>query len=384
MRIGFNGRYLQKTPSGIEYYLLNLINALTKMDSQNEYYLFLNRQPFKSLEMKNRLDRAGAKIRVSDWPSRSSFSRLIWDYAVLPRDLKKERIDIFHGSSFSVPLAKTCPSVVSIHDLAFSYFPEGYPKASLYYFRILLPLVVKQANMIITDSESSRRDIVDMFAVPTTKVAVVYHGIGSDFRIVDDPDRLERVQRKYRITREFMLNVSGLITPRKNLITLFESYAKLRRKHIMNHQLVVVGKPGWLYSKIFETVARLGLQEDVVFTGPVPYDDLIALYNAAKLLVFPSWYEGFGYPVLESMACGTPVVASNVSSLPEIVGAAGLLVNPADKDELADSINRVLEDDILKNRLIKRGLLRAKSFTWEKTARQTLRLYERTVSETNG
>ncbi|MCL5292423.1 MAG: glycosyltransferase family 4 protein [Actinobacteria bacterium] len=380
MRIGFNGRYLQKTPSGIELYLLNLIDALIGMDSGNEFFVFINSQPFESIEMKDRLDRSGAKIYPTKWPSGSRVSRLIWDYAVLGKELGKERIDLFHGPSFSMPLTKVCPSVVTVHDLAFRYFPDSYTPINRYYFKVLLPAVVRRVDMIVTDSESSKLDIVESFPIPDEKVAVVYPGIGPDFKVTDDADRLADVHRRLGISREYILNVSGLITPRKNLTALFKSYSELRRTRAVDHQLVIVGSAGWSYSKIFEMVDELDLREDVIFTGSVSTDDLVAIYNGADLLVFPSWYEGFGFPVLEAMACGTPVVASNISSLPEIGGDACVLVDPADEDELADGIASLLRDGGLRNRLIGSGLHRAKSFSWSETARRTLEVYKRVAN----
>lgn len=381
MRVGFNARYLQKTPSGIEYYLLNLVNALTKIDADNEYFLFLNRRPFENSEMKDHLMGVGAKIYLSKWPSGSRLSRLVWDYAALKSDLKKKRIEILHGPAFSIPLVKVCPCVVTVHDLAFLYSPESYTRINRYYLKTMLPLVIKRADMIITVSESSKRDIARSYSVPDAKISVICPGIDRAFRVIDDPTALAEVKRKYGIAGRFILNVSGLITPRKNLTTLLKSFSELRRRKIIDHRLVIVGKPGWSYSQIFEMITRLNLSKDVIFTGSVPAEDLVALYNAAELFIFPSWYEGFGFPALEAMACGTPVVASNNSSLPEIVGDAGLLVDPSGKEALSEAIGNALGDKALREDLIRKGLIRARLFDWEQTALKTLSVYKQVTGD---
>jgi len=381
VRIGFNGRYLQKTMSGIEYYLLNLIKNLPEIDPNNEYCIFFNNNPFVNEGIKSLLEKSNIMIYTSNLPSKSRPSRLLWDYLTIKSDLQKVNIDIFHGPSFSVPLIKTCPSVVTIHDLAWIYRPKSYTRSNRYYFKLLLPLVVKRANHIVTNSFSSKKDITNLLKVPENKISVVYPGVSPVFKKIGDTEKLNYVRQKYGITRNFIINVSGLITPRKNLINLIEAYAKLLRSHKIEDQLVIVGTPAWSYTKIFETAKRLNLTNDLIFTGTVPIDELVCLYNAAELNVFPSKYEGFGFPIVESMACGTPSVASNISSIPELLGDAGLLFRPDNQENLAEAIDKVLNDKNLSQKYVTKGLSRVSKFNWEITARQTLNVYEQVICE---
>lgn len=381
MRIGFNGRYIQKTLSGIEYYLLNLVQSLARIDKANEYFLFLNRQPFVDIEAGNYLTDSSIQLRISRWPSKTRLARLSWDYAALNSDLLKEKIDIFHGPSFSIPLIKTCPSVVTVHDLAFIHQPDSYTRLNRYYFKFLLPQVVSRADLIITDSYSSKEDIINYLAVAEDKIKVIYPGINPNFKLVDDKLCLQRVRLRYKIYKSFILNVSGLITPRKNLNTLIRAFSRLRRTGKTDLQLVIVGEKGWFFADIFRLISRLKLENDVIFTGPIPLDDLVALYNAAELFVFPSQYEGFGFPVLEAMSCGAPVICSNVSSLPELAGDAGKLVDPANHEELATSIEIVLGDKSLRDKMAASGLSRTRLFSWGRTAKQTLKAYKQVIGD---
>lgn len=380
MRIGFNGRYVQKTLSGIEYYLLNLVSGLSEIDRSNEYFIFLNRQAFTDESARSHLDKTGVNIRVSDRFSGSRLSRLSWDYATLGRDLNREKIDLFHGPSFSVPLVKTCPSVVTIHDMAFRHTPESYTRLNRYYFKVLLPLVVKKVAAIITDSQSSKRDIVNLLSVPEEKVSVVYPGVSPEFRDIRGDESGDRVRCKYKTGKSFIFNVSGLITPRKNLDTLIKAYARLKDTGLIDRKLVIVGRAAWNYGGVFDLVSRLRLDNDVIFTGSVPKEDLVELYNSADLSVFPSLYEGFGFPVIESMSCGTPVVCSNTSSLPELAGEACRLVDPTDDEGLSEAISEILSDTDLRDDMSRRGLVRAKGFDWKETAKRTLEVYRQAVA----
>lgn len=379
MRIGFNGRYVQKTLSGIEYYLLNLISELGRVDRDNEYFIFINRNEFENGHAAGVLSESGANVRVSGWPSGSRLSRLIWDYMALGADLRRERIDLFHGPSFSVPLVKTCPCVVTVHDMAFRHTPESYTHLNRYYFKVLLPSATRKSRAIITDSINSKKDIVEMLPVDADKVHVVYPGVDPDFKIPGNG--AEGVEKKYKIGGPFILTVSGLITPRKNLDTLIRAYNRLKKSDGFDRRLVVVGKEAWSYRGVFELVEKLGLQKDVLFTGPVPKEDLIGLYSAAELFAFPSLYEGFGFPVLEAMAIGTPVVCSDVSSLPELAGDACLLINPLSEEELAAAIAKVAGDKSLSQAMSIAGKERSKKFTWRRAAERTLEVYRQAVAD---
>ena len=265
--------------------------------------------------------------------------------------------------------------VVTIHDLSFLRVPQCADPGLRQYLTERTPPSVARARRVLADSQNTRRDLIELLDVTPEKVSVVYAGVEPRFRPVRDLERLEQVRQRYHLPELFVLFV-GTIEPRKNLGRLLSAYAQMRRQTGLPHQLVLSGSNGWLYEEIYDKVSRDGLQEDVVFPGFVADEDLPALYTLADLFVFPSLYEGFGLPPLEAMSCGTPVVASNNSSLPEVLGSAALFVDAEDVEGLADAMARVLGDAMVRTRLADLGRAQAARFTWEDAARQLVKAYE--------
>jgi glycosyltransferase involved in cell wall biosynthesis len=225
---------------------------------------------------------------------------------------------------------------------------------------------------VLADSEATRHDLIEIYGTPDSKIHVLYSGVHDTFYPVEDKERLQAVRDRYEIgTHPYIFSV-GTVQPRKNYDRLVEAFHQLNEPDV---KLVIAGGKGWLDESLYRRIADLDLQKRVVFLGFTPDEDLPALYSAARLFAFPSLYEGFGLPPLEAMACGVPVVASNRSSLPEVIGNAGLLVNPYDVEELAHALSRGLHDDTLRNSLINRGQLRVQSFTWRLAARKLLAHY---------
>jgi glycosyltransferase involved in cell wall biosynthesis len=377
MKIGINARYLQKPQTGIESYLLNLILNLKKIDNENEYVLFFgNDEPIPKIILDKKFN-----YHISKIPTNSQILRIIWEHLYLPLVIKKEKIDVFHEPSFIAPLIKKCPTVITIYDLAYLHFPHCYTYRNRIYLKALLSRSIKNADMVIAISKNTKKDIIDYFSISSDKVQVIYGGVDGFFHITNDKQKLEQVRKKYNITKNFILNVS-LITPRKNLITLINAFKGLRKDRNIDCQLVITGGKGWLYEDVFKTVSALGLEDEVIFTGYVPDEDLLYLYNAATLFAYPSLYEGFGLPILEAMACGCPVGASNTSSIPEVCGDAALLISPCDIEELSHAIYKLITDNSLRQMLIKKGLEQVKKFSWKKTAEETLAVYKRVRNET--
>jgi glycosyltransferase involved in cell wall biosynthesis len=233
---------------------------------------------------------------------------------------------------------------------------------------------VHRADLVLADSQSTKDDLVELLGVEADRIEVVYPGVEERFHPIENQALLEEVRRRYNLPPRFILGL-GTLQPRKNFVRLIEAYSLLVTRH-SSLQLVIAGGKGWLYEEIFATVERLGLEKKVVFPGFVADEDLPALYNLAELFVFPSLYEGFGLPPLEAMACGTPVITSDASSLPEVVGEAGLMVEATDVEGLTQAMQRVLEDSALRERMIAKGMKQAKKFTWEQAAAKLLSLYE--------
>ncbi|MCX7765755.1 MAG: glycosyltransferase family 4 protein, partial [Candidatus Sumerlaeia bacterium] len=313
--------------------------------------------------------------------------RLLYEYAFLPTQLKKDQLALFHAPSNLLPLRKVCPYIVTIHDM--SYFVNGkrYPRGKLLYWQIVTKRTLRLADLIITVSNYSKQDILRFFDYPAEKIIPIYEAPHSIFRRIEDEKALENFLQKYRLSgKEIILNV-GTLEPGKNQKTLIFAFDKLIKKvesagaHRTDStlHLVIAGDKGWLYKDIFQTIEKLKLNDRVLITGHISDVDLLHFYNCARMLVFPSINEGFGLPVLEAMACGTPVIASNTSALPEIAGNAALFVEPYDVDKMTARMEQLLYDDNLRTELIRRGLEQVKKFSWHTTATQTLAVYRQFI-----
>ncbi|HEX7102451.1 MAG TPA: glycosyltransferase family 1 protein [Nitrolancea sp.] len=296
---------------------------------------------------------------------------------------RRDRLDVIHDpfgvSPFFVP-RRLAPfgRVLTLHDVIPFIYPETHARLTNLLFRRYIPRSLRFVDRIITDSESSRQDIVRFLRFPAERVNAIPIGVAPRFAPAE-ADACQRNRERYGLPADYVLTV-GSLNPRKNLETLFAAYQQLRRSGLP-HRLVVVGPTAWKSAGIFQRLRALGIEQDVLLTGFVADEDLPALYSGASVFAFPSLYEGFGLPPLEAMACGTPVVTSNRSSLPEVVGDAGLLVDPLDVEALASAIDRLLTDPELSVGLIERGFARAASFTWERTARAHYCVYREVLAE---
>lgn len=351
MRIGIDVQSVTGNPSGIGYYTSNLVSNLRRIDLANEYVLLASRFFQGNL---------------------ATPKRIFWEQVALPMEIYKKKIDLLHTPGFSPPLARNCKVVVTVHDLIGIRIPENnLSLASRFYWSKYLPKMARNADIIITDSEYSRRDIVELLKVSEEKVKVIYLAAGDEFHPIEDEEKVRNVRVKYGIGRDRYALYVGNIEFRKNLVFLLDIWKKFQ----FRCKLVIVGAETKFAKNLSLAIVEKKLSDEVIITGYVPGDDLVSLYNGATLFVCLSLYEGFGLPVLEAMSCGTPVVVSNVSSLPEIVGEAGVKVSPADVEKAGSAIGRVLNDKKLRQELKEKGLLRAKAFSWKKVAEETLQVY---------
>jgi glycosyltransferase involved in cell wall biosynthesis len=292
----------------------------------------------------------------------------------MPRAARQDRLDLLHVTYTLSPWLP-CPAVVTVHDISYRTHPETFSLRDRLLLAAAVPRSMHRAARVITVSEAARRDIIRHYRLPAAKVVAIHNGVEETFRPVTDPAALAAVRARYGLPERYILAV-GNLQPRKNLRRLIEAFAVLRAARGDDCRLVLVGQPFWRHEELGRVVAAHGLGEAVIATGYVPAGDLPAIYSAATLFAYPSLYEGFGLPPLEAMACGTPVVASDTSSLPEVVGDAGLLVDPLDTVALARVLASVLDDAALRERLRQAGFARAAGFTWREAARRTLRVYE--------
>ncbi len=364
MRIGIDTLFaIPGVNEGIVTYLRNLLKNLLEIDNQNEYILFVCKEN-KGIFMFDR-----ERIHEVQCPIYGSFRllRVFWEQFILPIQIKKYSLDLFFSPGHVVSGLCPVPIVMTIHDTYYAYYPENVPKFELFIWQILNRFSAKKADKIITVSESAKKDIIKAFKVKEEKVYVTYEASEGCFHPNYGKEEIAAVKRKYGLGEKYLLSVA-IMRSNKNIERLLEAFNILKTQNRIEHQLVLVGT----ISQPFKDLK----QKDVILTGYVPHDELPLLYCGASLLVYPSFFEGFGLPALESMACGTPVVASNVTALPEIIGEAGLLFDPFNPEEMASTIYRILSDNVLKDELIKKGLQRVKEFSWQQTAKQTLSVFE--------
>ena len=370
MRIAIDAR-MGHTRVGMGVYVRGLLFGLSKIDKENDYYIIINKNKKEDfVPIQDNFHKIYISITYSDYLKRD-----FWEQVYLPLKLRKAKIDVYHGPNYVLPFLSRTGMVLTIYDMISFASSEWYKPISRFRVQRLMKLSAKKANKIIAGSENTKQDIIKILKLPCDKIKVIYIGIDDIYRPIADKYKLDNIKNKYKIDSKFILHV-GSLQARKNIPRLIEAYSKLPMELLAKYQLVIAGKRSWKVEEILAKVKQLGLNDKVVFTGFVDDNDLPLLMNAANLLVFPSLYEGFGIPPLEAMACGTPVVASNTSSIPEVVGDAALLFDPYNIKEMTKAINRALTDVKLRNKLRKRGFERIKQFSWEKAARETLQVYK--------
>jgi len=380
MRVGIDAFALGGRTGGIETYVRNLIQGLATVDPGGDYVLLLNK-PLSEDTISAAAHMQRVVLRTHFPPVRVPF----WHHGLTLVDWYpptgatilaplRERIDIAHVQ-MGAPLLLPTRTVFSLHDVTFERYPQLFSPDFVTKLRITIPLAVRRAAAVVTDSEFSKRDIVRRYCVPPEKVTVAPLAADGMFRPLHDEARLEQVRTLYSTGKSFILYV-GNLEPHKNLATLIKAYVRLRQAGVIRHKLVLAGRKIWFNDELFAVARASGYMSDLVFTGHVSNEDVVALYNAADLFVFPSLFEGFGLPPLEAMACGTPVISSNTSSLPEVVGDAAVTVDPLDIEALASSIAAVLDNAELRAQMSRRGLGRARTFSWETTAGIIKRVYE--------
>lgn len=297
--------------------------------------------------------------------------------------------DLFHATDFVLPpTSQRTRTLVTVHDLSFIRDPESTTLALRRYLSDVVPRSVKRAHHVLADSRATKEDLIELYSTPSDKITVLYSGVDSRFTPEKQRGEEERIRKRYRLGHQPFILSLGTLQPRKNYSRLISAFARIadvsRRldSRPVIHNLVIVGKQGWLFDSIIADAARLGVRTRVIFPGFADDEDLPALYRTAELFVFPSLYEGFGLPPLEAMACGTPVVTSSISSLPEVVGDAALTVDPTDVEALANAMSRLLQETQLRQQMIERGLARAAGFTWLRAASQLKQIYQQIGART--
>ena len=373
MHIGINAHLLSLESSyrqaGVSRYIAELVRHLAAEPGPHAYTIFTPPAGVGPLVLPPSM-----RVVASRLPTGRPPVRIAWEQAVGPAAALARRLEVLHAPVNVAPLALPCPSVITIHDLAFLVYPRRVDAAKRRYRTLMTRLSARRAARIIAVSEHTAGDVVARLGVPRERVVVVPEAAAEHFRPEPDPAVLAAFRRANDLPERYVLFV-GTLEPRKNLAGLLRAFARVAAEEPALH-LAVVGARGWLDDDIFALHRGLGLEARVRFAGYVAAEELPRWYQAATLFVYPSFYEGFGLPPLEAMACGTPVITSNVSSLPEVVGSAGVTVDPADEAALAAALLRVWRDEPLRARLRSDGLARAAEFSWARMARETRAVYE--------
>jgi glycosyltransferase involved in cell wall biosynthesis len=367
MHIGLNAHLLSGhkgyRSAGIHGYIYNLLANLPRAAPDDWRFTAM-------VGKANPHEFDGVALRHAPLDTESPLKRIVWEQTIQPFALRQ--FDLYHALAFVSPLICVKPSVVTVYDLSFIHYPQVLPPARRLYLRLLTALSCRRAKRVIGISASTARDVQETFGIPPDKIDVALGGYDSDQYHPLTPADIETFRTREGLPERFWLFL-GTLEPRKNLTTLLDAYAQLPRNERL--PLILAGGKGWDYQPIFERVAHYGLTDDVRFPGFIPADDLPLWYNSAEIFVYPSVYEGFGLPPVEAMACGTPVIVSDASSLPEAVGDAGLRIPPHDVTAWAEALKTAFHDANWREDARQRGLDQARQFTWENTARQTLASY---------
>ena len=365
MRVAIDARKLHDF--GIGTYTRNLLRHLARIDHDNEYVLLCHQS---DLGIGAQLGQNFRTVleRSSNYSVREQFH--------VPWVLHRERPDVFHAPHYVMPPAVRCRSIVTIHDCIHLMFPQYLPNRAAYlYAKASMWSAARRSQKILTVSEASKRDIIRFLNVPADKVIVVYNAIDERFGVAPSEEVIARVRERYQLDHRFVLYV-GNIKPHKNLVRLVEAFDRLRTRGFDDLTLLIIGDEISKLPALRRAVHSHKLHKRVRFLGYLPDDTLAVLYRLAGVFVFPSLYEGFGLPPLEAMACGAPVVTSNVSSLPEVAGDAAVLVDPYDADSIADGVAKVLSDPALRDEMRAKGIARAREFSWERSVSRTREIYQ--------
>ncbi len=369
MRIALDCSAIPRRMAGAGVYSYQLVRALAGIESGHEFVVFARAGLFDDLASDNE------RVRVAPVHAGSRVMRLAWEQAALPFLLRRHGIDLLHSTHHHTPVVAggSVKRVVTFHDVTFLVLPERYPLVRRLYMSTLTRAAARVADAIITPSRSTRDDVVRKLGVNQDRITVIAYAAGPQYT-PSDAAAVARVRERYHLAGDYIFSVSSL-EPGKNRTRLIQAIARLRDEGV-DCRLAIAGQLGWRYEDDMELARELGLDDRVHYLGYVPDDDLPPLYSGAALLAYPSLYEGFGLPVLEAMACGTPVVAGNTSATAEVAGDAALLVDPLDVDGLATAMRRLLSDETLRAGQRARGLEHAAGYSWQRTARETLTLYE--------
>ena len=367
MRIGIDFHLAEREGTGNCTYMRNLVESLVRLDSQNEYFLYVTDSQFPY----HRIFKDYKNVRLRSLRFKSPLLRI----PLLGFMTFVDKIDIFHVNYYGPPFFRG-KMLLTIHDLSFFYIPECFTTFERVKNRVLIPININRASKVLTVSEYSKKDITESYNIPPELVEVGYNGANAIFVPITDLDHAARIVKSYGVSGKYILYV-GRLNKRKNLTGLVKAFTMLKERKSIPHQLVIGGIKDFLPQAETEMINTSPYKDDIIFTGYLPEEHLPMFYGLADVFVYPSFYEGFGLPCLEAMSCGCPVISSNVTSLPEVVGDAGILVDPSNVNQIAQAMFEVVSTEGLRPEMSMKGLERAKLFSWDKTAKKILEVIER-------
>ena len=384
MHVGINAHLLAFTPdyrqAGLSRYIYEIVTRLPRFDTQSKFTAFAGNAPVPSEFDANKPP--NMKIARSMFPTSKAPVRIAWEQTVLPIASARAKLDLLHCPVNVRPLVSPCPVVITVHDVIFLRYPGAFHPAKRAYLKYMTGWSARHSTHVIAVSDQTRHDVIELLGVRPERVTTIHNGVGSQFMPISD-DRRRGFSSDKSLSGRTILYV-GTLEPRKNLTMLLQAFSELASDPDFDDTtLVIGGSKGWYYDEVFATAEQLRLTASgrVRFLGRVPDEELPLWYNVASVFVFPSKYEGFGLPPLEAMACGTPVITSNTSSLPEVVGDAGIMLPPGDPAAWAAGMRSVLGDVATARELGTKALERSKQFSWDRTARETLDVYRRVQGE---
>lgn len=371
MKIAIDATIIRKENTGTGFYIINLINGLAKIKDGNDYYIFMNNElskEFFNFENNN--------FHIINKNFKNRIFRVIWQFFLFPFELKKLKVRVLHSPNYITPLFKLgFKVIVTIHDLTFYLFPEKFTVTKRLLFKYMLPLFIKISDKIIAVSNNTKKDILKFFKISERKVIVTFESYPEYYTYNNDSND-QNILIKYGIGSKYLLFV-GMIEPRKNILSILKSFKEIDSD--LELDLVIAGKKGWYYREIelyLEKLLRIGIKNKIIFTGYVSEPELKYLYQNAFIFIYPSIYEGFGLPPLQAMACKVPVITSNLSSLPEVVGNAAIMVNPYDINKISEAIRTLYNDFDKRSELVNKGVIQAKKFSLENFAKNTIDVYK--------
>ena len=368
-KIGIDARMYGYAQTGIGNYIRHLLHYIFETDKKNKYVIFLMPEEYDKFDLPNeRIKKIKASAKWYGWREQLLF----------PFQLYKENLDLMHFTHFNSPILYFKRSIVTIHDITPYFFP-GHKMKSIVRkigFKTVFFSSVKKAVRVVAVSENTKNDIANYFKIKKDKINVIYEGTDSQFRVISANQKTAEIKKKHNITKPFIF-YTGVWRNHKNLVGLVKAFEILRNKYKLDYQLVLGGKEDPYYPEVRKTWEKLKLEQEVIRTGFIDQEDLPLFYNMAEAFIIPSFYEGFGLIGLESFACGTPVISSNTTSLPEILGNATIYFDPNSSEEMAKKIKLVLTNKKLYNELIEKGFIQNGKYSWEKMGKETLDVYEK-------